>query len=543
VELMAIKGSLKEASLPDVVQLLFLGRRTGCLSVASEHNFGSIWFDEGWITFAGMVSRIDRIGERFVAAGLITAMQLEEAVAAQVAMPGRRLGEMLVHLGLVTAGELEAELRRQVEECIYTLFSWTSGTFSFEVGAHPDVPDAVLRLNPEGLLLEGARRVDEWSVIAKKITTVDAVYAVDGGPRTAADDDAHLVESERRVLPLINGINTVREIVDGTGLSEFEVCRVLFGLLSAGRLRRVSTAPPPPQREDLSRIDEHRNLGIAFYRTGMFAEAEREFRRVNELRATDPMAPFHLGLIALRQARWNDAVDFFQRAAERDSSRVAVLHNLALALEAAGRLDDAETALAEALQRNTHDARLWTAFGLLALRRDEPARALERFARARDLLGGIRPPAHWYWGCGWAQGLSEAWPDAVGTMREGVKAFPDHPVLRTTLGVLLEGTGEVGEAEAHLRHALGEDPTIPQISKNLGDLLYRAGRWDEAEESFERATKLAPGLGDDIYFKLGNLACRRGDLVAARLRWEEAIRLNPEHALARANLAGAGTSP
>ena len=96
----------------------------------------------------------------------------------------------------------------------------------------------------------------------------------------------------------------------------------------------------------------------------------------------------------------------------------------------------------------------------------------------------------------------------------------------------------MGEAEAHLRHALGEDPTIPQISKNLGDLLYRAGRWDEAEESYERAAKLAPALGDDVYFKLGNLACRRGDLASARQRWEEAIRLNPEHALARANLAG-----
>ena len=241
---MAIKGSLKEASLPDVVQLLFLGRRTGCLSVASEHNFGSIWFDEGWITFAGMLERADRIGERLVVAGRITLEQLEEAIAAQEAIPGRRLGEMLVHLGLVTAAELEAELRRQVEEMIYTLFSWTSGTFSCEVGAMPDMPDAVLRLNPEGLLLEGARRVDEWSVIAKKITSVDAVYAFEGPPRSTADNDAQLVESERRVLPLINGVNTVREIVEGTGLSEFEVCRVLFGLLSAGRLRRGSWSDP-----------------------------------------------------------------------------------------------------------------------------------------------------------------------------------------------------------------------------------------------------------------------------------------------------------
>ena len=537
---MAIKGSLKEASLPDVVQLLYLGRRTGCLSVASDRNFGSIWFDEGWITFAGMVSRNDRLGERLVAAGKITAQELESAIASQTAMPGRRIGALLVHLGLVTAPDLADELKRQVEETVFTLFAWTSGTFSFEVAISPDVPDVPLRLNPEGLLLEGARRVDEWSVIAKKITTVDAVYAFDGEPRSHADNNAQLVESERRVLPLINGVSTVRQIVEGTGLSEFEVCRVLFGLISAGRLRRVATAPPPAPREDLSRVDEHRNLGIAFYRTGMLAEAEREFRRVAELQPQEAIAPFHLGMIAMRQARWSDAVEQLQRAATLDGSRVAVVHNLALAFEAAGRLDDAERTLAEALAANGRDARLWTASGLLALRRGEPARGLERFAHARDLLGTHTPPARWFWGCGWAQGLSEAWPDALATVREGVAAFPDHPVLRTTLGVLLEGSGEVGEAEAHLRHALSEDPSIPQISKNLGDLLYRAGRWDEAEESYERAVKLAPVLGDDVYFKLGNLACRRGELVLARQHWEHAIAINPEHALARANLAGSG---
>ena len=69
---MAIKGSLREASLADVVQLIFLGRRSGCLSVASERNFGSIWFDEGWVVFAGMVTRQDRLGERLVASGRLS---------------------------------------------------------------------------------------------------------------------------------------------------------------------------------------------------------------------------------------------------------------------------------------------------------------------------------------------------------------------------------------------------------------------------------------------------------------------------------------
>ncbi len=539
---MAIKGSLKEASLPDVVQLLYLGRRTGCLSVANERNFGSIWFDDGWIVFAGMLARGDRLGERLVAAGRISPEQLEQAIATQDAVPGK-LGAVLVQLGFLTLEELQAELRRQVEGTVYTLFTWTSGTFSFDAGVTPDEGEGMMRLNPEGLLLEGARRVDEWSVIAKKITSLDAIYALDGDSRVDPVAGAPLVAIEQRILPLVNGVHTVRAIIDATGLTDFEVCRVLFSLLSAGKLRRIATAAPAAPRQDVARLEEHRNLGIAFYRTGMFTEAEREFRRVAELRPGDGEAPFHLGLIALRQARWLEALDYFRQAADRAGPRPAVLHNLALALESLGRFDEAEAALSAAIARASADSRLWIGWGLLALRRGEPKLALERFDRAGELLGDSVRPARWFWGTGWAQAQSEAWPDAITTVRAGVTAYTDHPVLRTTLGVLLEINGDVAEAESHLRHALGEDPTIPQVSKNLGDLLYRSGRWDEAEEAYERAAKLAPALGDDIYFKLGNLACRRGDLPLARRHWEAALAINPDHALARANLAGSGAVP
>ena len=49
---MAIKGSLKEASLPDVLQLLAMGKKSGCLSVTHRSNFGYIYFDKGKISYA-----------------------------------------------------------------------------------------------------------------------------------------------------------------------------------------------------------------------------------------------------------------------------------------------------------------------------------------------------------------------------------------------------------------------------------------------------------------------------------------------------------
>jgi tetratricopeptide (TPR) repeat protein len=109
-------------------------------------------------------------------------------------------------------------------------------------------------------------------------------------------------------------------------------------------------------------------------------------------------------------------------------------------------------------------------------------------------------------------------------------------VLQNNLAVLLELTGDSQGAEAALRAALAEDPSLPQVSKNLADILYRNGRYEEAREAYERAAKLAPDLGDDLYFKLGNIAYKRRDKTRARESWSRATQLNPGHELARANL-------
>lgn len=533
---MAIKGSLKEASLPDIVQLLFLGRRTGCMSVVNDRHFATVWFDEGWITFAGLLARADRLGERLIAAGHLRRDQLELAITTQQASPGRRLGTVLLQLDLVDVSVIERELLVQVEETIFTLFAWDSGTFSFEAGLLPEPDEITLRLNPEGLLLEGARRVDEWSVISRKVPSPEIVFAIEAVDLQRAGTP--LDDTESVVMGLVDGALSVREIADRAGLTEFAASRALYGLASAGRVRRVGTAVTPSViRGSESRVNEHRNLGLAFYRTGMLGEAEREYRRVVELRPQDGEGLFRLGLVTLRQARWTEASQLLRQAAELSGPRPAILHNLTLALEGMGRLDEAEAAQAEAVSQGADNPIFWLGWGLIALRRQEIETALQRLNRARVLFGANPLPARWYWGCGWAEALMGDWNGAVETLRQGVSAYHRHPILRTTLGVLLESGGAIEEAEEQLRRALTEDPAIPQISKNLGDLLYRGGRWDEAEESFRRAAALAPELGDDLFFKLGNLACRRGDIEEARRQWEIALTINPAHALVQANLA------
>lgn len=531
---MAIKGSLKEASLPDVIQLLYLGRRTGCLALADRHNFGTIYLDEGQIVYASIVNRRDRLGDILLSSGRISREQLQEAIESQRGNREHKLGEILVTSGFVTRVELEEYMRLQIEEAVYFLFTWTSGTFNFEAGVRPEREDFLVRINPEYLLLEGARRVDEWSLVEKKIPSFDLIFAVDQPHLNRSAPE--LSPEQRRLLPLIDGARDVGQLVEESGLPEFDVGKALYGLITAGFAHRVGTSASAAPKVNDSRVDEHRNLGIAFYKAGMLDEALREFRRVIDLRPADGSAPLFLGLIALRQAHWEEAVEALQQAAGAGVPQAAVLHNLGFALEQLGRLDQAEAAYGDAAARAREDGRVLLGWSIVALKRGDNQVARSRLTQAYELLGGRPIPALWYWAATLASAGLEDLDGALNTARQGVAAFPHNPVLQNNLAVLLELSGDIEGAEGMLRAALAEDPALPQISKNLADIFYRKGRYDDAAEAYERAAKLNPELGDDLYFKLGNIAYKRRDHARARESWAQATALNPGHQLARANL-------
>jgi tetratricopeptide (TPR) repeat protein len=531
---MAIKGSLKEASLPDVLQLLALGQKTGCLSIADRSNFGYIYFEKGRISYASIVNRRDRLGEILAKHGRITQEQLDAAVHRQGKDRDKKLGQILVAQQVITQQDLERYMRVQIEESVYYLFTWTQGSFNFEADVRPERQDFLVSINPESLLLEGARRVDEWSLIEKKIPSFDLIFLVDKD--RLAISEAKLNEAQQRILPLLDGTRDVNQVIEDSGLGEFEIGKALYGLLTAGYLHRSGrTASTVDTHVTDARVEEHRNLGVAFYKTGMLDEAAREFRRVVELRPAEASAHFFLGLVALRQARWREAVDTLRLAAERGGNRPAVLHNLALAYEHVGRLPEAEAAYAEAATRARTDGRIYLGWGIVTLKQGDYASAAGRLDRAKELFGAV-PPATWFWARALAAASAGEFELAEQVAEEGAEAYPSHAVLQNNLAVLKELGGDLVAAEELIRGARKNEPSMPQLSKNLGDLAYRASRYDEAWEVYNRAVELAPDLGDDVYFKLGNIAYKRNDRELAAQLWRKALEMNPKHELVKANL-------
>ena len=531
---MAIRGSLKEASLPDVLQLLALGQKTGCLSIVDQNNIAHVYFERGRISYASIVNRRDRLGDILVKNGKITQEQLDHAIQRQGRERDKRLGELLIDDGALSRLDLEQYIRLQIEEAVYFLFTWTRGTFNFEADVRPEAQDFVVAINPESLLLEGARRVDEWSLIEKKVPSFELIFTVDRGQLGAAG--VALTPEQERIVPLLDGTRDVTRVIDDSGLVEFEVGKALYGLITAGFAQRTGRSQLAGAAVGDARVDEHRNLGIAFYRTTMLDEAAREFRRVAELRPTDGSAFFYLGLVALRQAKWADAVQCFSDALERGGQRTAVLHNLAYAYERIGQLEQAETFYGEAASRAHGDPRPMIGWGIAALLRGDQQVAMGRLQRARELAGDKPLPAVWYWASSLAAACDGQIEEAERLVREGIERYPQRAALRNNLAALLEVEGAVEQAGDVLRAALHEEPSLPQVSKNLGDLAYRAASYDEAWDAYQRAIKLDPALGDDVYFKLGNIAYKRLDRDSAADLWRKALELNPKHELARTNL-------
>ena len=403
---MAIRGSLNEASLPDVLQLLAMGNKTGTLTLAVPGCGGTICFEGGRICFASVNGRV--IG---------------------------------------------------TEDSVFVMFKWNDGSFSFEPGVQTP-PDAhLVSLDPQELLLEGARRVDEWSLIEKKIPNFEAVFTLDR--QQLLRNRMTFTDEQQRLLPLIDGFRDVNELMRVAKMGEFDVGKALFGLLSGGFLIAVGNREAAASLAPDSTINEHRNLGIAFYKARMYSDAAREFRRITELRASDAAASFYLGLIALRESRWNDAATAFQRAAVSAPRTAAVLINMAYAYERLGQLEKARLAYEQVVSRSQKQEPL-AHLGLasIALQKgdaDSAARALEA---ARDAWGKAAPSAAWYHYAG-IEAVMRGDPErAAAVLAEGVSRFPVSAALLNNLSAAHEACGNIEAAqEAYRRSAASASGT------------------------------------------------------------------------------------
>ena len=365
---MAIEGPLRELKTEDVLQLLDLARKTGVLSVRSEryNDEALVHFDQGAIVFAARRKSMRRLGQQLLRAGKLTERELERALEVQRQNPMLRLGEILLEMGSVDAGELEQQLRFQVEETIYDLMAWDEGYFRFEEMPASNPPKRhPVKVRVESLLMEGARRIDEWTRLESKVPNTEAIPVLSVST-TDQEQPLTLRGDEWEVLAAIDGERDVRQIAADLGRSSFDVAKIVYGLATMGLVEVEAQSEPLPQRELEAKIADatmrlergdleeagrvaaelqaaHPDRAEIAFLAGRALAAQGRMRAATEAFARavtlDPLAPdahFNLGFCAARIGelqRASQAWEMYLRLAENGQPRNVVMRALSAVRE------------------------------------------------------------------------------------------------------------------------------------------------------------------------------------------------------------------
>lgn len=257
---MALKGTLKDFGIADILQLIGQQGKTGQLHLKARDQEVAIAFKEGAIVRAESSTRRkkDLIGTMLVRAELITEAQLDQALETQ-RRTLQRLGDVLTAQGAIGADKFRQMVQLQYTETLYKLFTWKTGTYEFEqVEVEPDPVFTPLRA--ESVLMEGFRIIDEWPVVRRRIVSPSMTFerqkelpppplkadefdaalddAVGGG---SAKGEGDVSEVERQIYAYALRGFQVRKIIDLSCIGEFETCKALLNLVNEDYLRVVPT--------------------------------------------------------------------------------------------------------------------------------------------------------------------------------------------------------------------------------------------------------------------------------------------------------------
>ena len=171
---MSFQGSLKELPLPDIIQLVSVSGKTGKFTLTRDNDRGYIFLKNGQMVHAAVG---DMVGE----------------------------------------------------EAIYALAIWNQGDFQFEPGTEAD--RQTISKSNTNLLMEAARRLDEWRVLSKKIPSVE--YVPELLTRENRHEQITLKPQEWVIVTRIDGRRSIVDIGTELNISFFEVAKILYGMITS----------------------------------------------------------------------------------------------------------------------------------------------------------------------------------------------------------------------------------------------------------------------------------------------------------------------
>lgn len=280
---MALEGTLRDFSLADIFQLIGLQRKTGVLTLRSKDDTVTVTFLDGKVVGADSLNRRleNRLGTVLIRTGFLTQDQLNRALEIQKETL-QRLGFILTHYGIISAESLKEAIQLQIMQVVYRLFRWKDGDYHFSQETTIEYDrDNVTPISAESILMEGARMIDEWPIIEKRIRSYDMVFRkkltdqeivvvgadeadeidFDGTPAKKKkhggfSEQIRISQEEKSIYDMVDGTMTVGDIVEVSRFSEFDTNKALYELLTRDLIEEVKGATAAAVIEQAAPMDE-----------------------------------------------------------------------------------------------------------------------------------------------------------------------------------------------------------------------------------------------------------------------------------------------
>ncbi|HTY41308.1 MAG TPA: DUF4388 domain-containing protein [Thermoanaerobaculia bacterium] len=471
------RGSLSETPLPQVLRRIFLESLKGTLSLVHGDETRHLFFEKGELRTATSSREGQRIGAFLKRRGWITDTDLNWALDT-VAKQGRaRLGKILVERGLVSRTVLDAEMRRLVEEIVFSTFAWDSGEYRYQASGGVLDPDVALTLSTAAIIVEGIRRLPESEAFRERLGDGHRV------PMLATDPMSRyqylpLAPQEAYLLSRIDGILDVDSLLKIAGTSRAAMAKILYALVSCGIVewKQDGAQRPASGRGGFHGLNVEVSAAPADRSPGHAELVKNTYRRIDWLT--------HYELLGIVR----DAPP--EKVAEAYFERSRLFHPDLRHREDLARFEKELTAVFERMKkayetlsdpdkRALYDQSLDAAPApVLTAEADPEMRkklATQNFRRARQLIE------------------DKDYHPAVEMLREAIRFVPDNPEYRYVLAqVELKNPNWTDQGLANLKEAARLDSRRVAYSLEAARALLEHKRPHEAEPFARRAVSLDP---------------------------------------------------
>jgi tetratricopeptide (TPR) repeat protein len=462
-----LAGSIEETGIQRILIHLNRHRKSGTLVIKTPVFTKKVFVVKGDAVFASSTYEDDRLGEMLLKAGKITMEQYDKSVEL-LKKTGKRQGAILVELGFLTPKDLFWGVKYQVREIIYSLFLLETAGYEFIDGVIPSHEVITLKMSIGNLIYEGIKRIDNWTRIKNEMPATDIVLKLSSDPASIYQD-VELSQQDRKMLSLVDGRKTIKEIIDNAWMGSFEAMKTLYVLFSIGVLEEKEKEP-----ETAKTTEPWEDIDLEEILQPVSEDEDTLIRKIDEMYLKiDFKSPEEL--LDVDESADEDTLKKHYHRLTRE------FHPDRYFSVADPSVKDKLTAVFDAINQ---------AYAILSESAKKAKPAVAPVAEKKESL-----PSKPDTGKIFKQGIEELkkgnFNNAVDLLSSAVDLEPGNAKYRSYLALALTKLpNRTRDAENALIEAIRLEPDCADHYANLGLVYGREGLINKARETFEKALKL-----------------------------------------------------